>query len=45
MEIELKDKDDTVELPPFIDVVKEVTKDKRFSNFSLADKSLKKNRE
>jgi CYTH domain-containing protein len=41
MEIELEDKDDTVELPPFIDVIKEVTKDKRFSNFALADKKLK----
>lgn len=45
MEIELEDKDETVELPPFIDVIKEVTEDKRFSNFSLADKSLKKNKE
>lgn len=42
MEIELEDMDDTVELPPFLKVVKEVTKDKRFSNFSLADKKLKK---
>lgn len=41
MEIELDDKDDTVELPPFINVIKEVTKDKRFNNFSLADKKLK----
>jgi|ERR1017187_79048 CYTH domain-containing protein len=44
MEIELDDKDDTVELPPFLKVLKEVTKDKRFTNFSLADKRLK-NRE
>jgi adenylate cyclase len=43
MEIELDDKDETVELPPFIDVIKEVTKDKRFNNFSLADKKLKQN--
>jgi CYTH domain-containing protein len=41
MEIELDDKDETVELPPFIKVIKEVTKDKRFTNFSLADKRLK----
>ena len=41
MEIELEDKDETVELPPFIKVIKEVTKDKRFNNFSLADKKLK----
>jgi CYTH domain-containing protein len=45
MEIELEDKDDTVELPPFIDVVKEVTKDKRFSNFALADKKLQRSRQ
>lgn len=41
MEIELDDIDDTVELPPFLKVVKEVTKDKRFTNFALADKKLK----
>lgn len=40
MEIELKDKHQKVELPPFIDIKKEVTDDKRFTNFSLADKSL-----
>jgi CYTH domain-containing protein len=42
MEIELEDIDDTVELPPFLKVIKEVTKDKKFTNFSLADKKLKK---
>lgn len=42
LEIELDDKDATVELPPFLKVVKEVTKDKKFNNFSLADKRLKK---
>lgn len=42
LEIELKDKDDKVELPPFLKVIKEVTKDKKFNNFSLADKKLKK---
>lgn len=40
LEIELEDKDDTVELPPFLKVIKEVTKDKKFNNFSLADKKL-----
>jgi CYTH domain-containing protein len=45
LEIELKDKDDTVELPPFLKVIKEVTKDKKFTNFSLADKKLKERRE
>lgn len=42
LEIELGDKDDTVELPPFLKVIKEVTKDKKFNNFNLADKKLKK---
>jgi len=42
MEIELDNIDDTVELPPFLKVIKEVTKDKKFTNFSLADKKLKK---
>ena len=41
LEIELKDIDDTVELPPFLKVMKEVTEDKRFTNFALADKNLK----
>jgi len=40
LEIELDDKDDKVELPPFLRVIKEVTKDKRFTNFALADKKL-----
>lgn len=44
LEIELEDKDDKVELPHFLKVVKEVTKDKRFNNFSLADKKLKEKR-
>lgn len=42
LEIELKDKNDKVELPPFLKVIEEVTKDKRFNNFSLADKRLQK---
>lgn len=41
LEIELEDKDDTVELPPFLKIIKEVTKDKKFTNFFLADKRLK----
>lgn len=40
LEIELKNKNDKVELPPFLKVIEEVTKDKRFNNFSLADRSL-----
>jgi Uncharacterized protein conserved in bacteria len=41
LEIELDDKNDTVELPPFLKVIKEVTKDKRFTNFALAEKQIK----
>lgn len=40
LEIELEDMDDTVELPSFLKVIKEVTNDKKFNNFSLADKKL-----
>lgn len=40
LEIELKDKNDKVELPEFLKVIKEVTKDKKFTNFALADKKL-----
>lgn len=38
LEIELEDKDETVELPPFLETVKEVTDDKKYTNFALADK-------
>lgn len=38
LEIELEDKDETVELPPFLDIVKEVTDDKKYTNYALADK-------
>ncbi len=38
LEIELKDKKQKVELPPFLKMVKEVTDDKKFTNFALADK-------
>lgn len=40
LEIELEGKDDKVELPPFLGIIGEVTKDKRFTNFALADKKL-----
>lgn len=40
LEIELGDKSDKVDLPPFLKVVKEVSQDKRYNNFNLADKSL-----
>lgn len=39
LEIELDDIEDTVELPPFLQIIKEVTDDKRFTNFALADKT------
>ncbi len=42
LEIELKDKKQKVELPPFLTVIKEVTEDKRFNNFNLANKELHK---
>lgn len=42
LEIELENMDDTVELPPFLKIIKEVTEDKKFTNFSLADKKLNK---
>jgi CYTH domain-containing protein len=42
MEIELDHKDDTVELPPFLEVIKEVTEEKSYNNFSLANKTFKK---
>ncbi len=37
LEIELESKDDKVELPPFLGIVKEVTDDKKYTNFALAD--------
>jgi CYTH domain-containing protein len=40
LEIELKDIKDNVDLPPFLRLIKEVTEDKRFSNFNLANKEL-----
>ena len=38
LEIELKNKDDKVELPPFLKVEKEITGDKKYNNFELANK-------
>ena len=35
-EIELADENEKVELPPFIKIIREVTDDKKFSNFALA---------
>ena len=38
LEIELKNKNDKVELPSFLKIVKEVTGDKKYNNFELASK-------
>ena len=43
LEIELEDKDDEVDLPPFLPLKKEVTKNKNYTNFFLADKKLHQN--
>lgn len=40
LEIELKNKNQKVELPPFLKIIEEVTKDERFNNFELASKKL-----
>lgn len=40
LEIELKDKNQKIELPPFLKIIEEVTTDKRFNNFNLASKKI-----
>lgn len=40
LEIELKDKNQKIELPPYLNIIKEVTKEKQFNNFELAKKKL-----
>lgn len=40
LEIELDDIKDTVEIPSFLKVIKEVTEDKKYTNYFLADKKL-----
>ncbi len=42
LEIELKEKGDKVDLPPFLKVIKDVSEDKKFNNFNLANKELHK---
>jgi CYTH domain-containing protein len=42
LEIELQSKNETVELPPFLEIVKEVTEDKKMNNFYLADRTFRK---
>ena len=36
LEIELISEDEKVEIPPFIEIIKEVTQDKRYTNKSIA---------
>jgi CYTH domain-containing protein len=38
LEIELKDKKDKIELPPFLKIIKEVSNEKKWNNFELASK-------
>lgn len=40
LEIELKNKNQKVDLPPFLKIIEEVTKDKKFNNFNLASRKL-----
>jgi CYTH domain-containing protein len=41
LEIELSDIEDKIELPPYLKSVKEITKEKKYSNFELANKNAK----
>ena len=41
LEIELDHKNDKVELPPYLNIIREVTDEKGFSNFSLSRKDIK----
>jgi CYTH domain-containing protein len=41
LELEMFDIDDTIELPPFLKVVREITKEKNYNNFNLANEKLK----
>jgi CYTH domain-containing protein len=40
LEVELKDIKQKVNLPPFLKIIKEVTSEKNFNNFSLANRQL-----
>lgn len=40
LELELKNKNQKIHLPPFIKVIKDVTSDKKYSNYFLADKHI-----
>ncbi len=41
LEIELDHTDEKIKLPPFLNIIKEVTKSDKYSNFNLADKDFK----
>lgn len=38
LELELKDKSQKVDLPPYLKIIKEVTTEKKYNNFSLCEK-------
>ena len=38
LELELDSKDQTIELPPYLEIVAEITDEKRYRNYRLADK-------
>ena len=42
LEVELKDIDQKIDLPPFLKIEKEVTGNKNYNNYNLASKSFKK---
>jgi CYTH domain-containing protein len=39
LELEMNDKDDVIEMPPFLTVIEEVTENRGFNNFYLANKT------
>lgn len=41
LEIELEDKDQKVNLPPYLKVIKEVTEEDKYNNYHLSDKKVK----
>lgn len=41
LELELKDKDQKIHLPPYLKIIKEVTEEEQYSNYNLADKNIK----
>ena len=41
LELELKDKDQKINLPPYLKIIKEVTEEENYNNYNLADKSIR----